>query len=498
MTGSLSVADSKLLLRLAETRDNPAAYAAIEAALRVQPDWGRILKLAQWHGISPLVWSNLRRLPADLIPESVRGRLEAQFQHALARHDVLTRALLRILDQFSDRGIRAISFKGPALAAHLYSGIAPRESSDLDILIAPDEFPLAVELLKALGYSSPKNMSAYQTACYMRAGSEMEFADAAGVAVDLHVRLGPAWLRAPFDHDSLWPRVIEVPLGGATVRSLNDDDLLLYLCYHGGKSLWNGLKWLCDVDRLVRVGRVEWSELESRAVAHRCWKSVRLGLLLASEGLGAPAPPSIVESARSDRAVRYLARRAAGRWFLMDPRPGPLQPLVLCGLADTAWSRFRGLARLVTAHSTADVSSVALPRGLSSLYSVLRPFRLAWKYSVGRALPKTPPAPPQQPLQQTGQITPESIIVRNGDFSASRIGGTLVIMNPVNERSFALDETAALVWELLENPVRVSTACASVREARAEKQTLEFLRRLAEERAVKLASTGEASSAMRA
>jgi hypothetical protein len=394
---------------------------------------------------------------------------------------------LRILDRFADRGVRAIAFKGPALAAHLYSGIAPRESSDLDILIAPAEFPLAVELLGALGYFTPANMSAHQAACYIHAGSEMEFVNSAGLVVDLHVRLGPSWLRAPFDHDLLWPRAIEVPLGGATVRSLNDDDLLLYLCYHGGKSLWKGLKWLCDIDRLVSVGRVEWSEVESRAVAHRCWRSVRLGLLLASEGLGSPAHPSIVESARSDRAVLYFARRAASRWFLTDFKPQVMEPLLLCGLADTAWSGFRGFARLLSARSTVDVSSVTLPRGLSFLYSVLRPFRLAWKYAVVWALPKKPPAPPAGRFPQDGQITPESIVVRNHEFNSSRLDGTLVIMNPADERSFALDETAALVWELLANPVRVSTACAKVRGSRPEEQTLEFLRRLAEERAIKLA-----------
>jgi Uncharacterised nucleotidyltransferase len=51
-------------------------------------------------------------------------------------------------------GIRAILLKGPVTAEWLYPGHAPRSYSDVDLLVAPDEFPRALRTLEDLGYRS--------------------------------------------------------------------------------------------------------------------------------------------------------------------------------------------------------------------------------------------------------------------------------------------------------------------------------------------------------
>jgi hypothetical protein len=485
----LATAEGELLLHLARSCDNPATDAAIEQALRRQPDWDRLLELTHWHGISPLVWRNLSRFPAGLIPAPVRAQFEVWFQHAWACHDILTRELLRILDRFGGRGLRAIAFKGPVLVACLYSGIPLRVSTDLDILIAPDEFPTAMEVLGELGYAPQPNRSAQEAAEYMREAPEMPFVHATGVTVDLHLQLGPSWLRAPFDHGFLWPRAIPVPLGAASALSLNDDDLLLYLCYHGGKSLWSGLKWLCDIDRLVSAGRVNWSEVESRAVAHGCWRSVSLGLLLASATLGSPVPQPIVERASADRTVRYLAGCAAHQWLSVGSDSGPWRRILPRLLVDGAAGRLLALAGLLSTPTADDLKWIALPSRLSFLYYFLRPFRVAWKYTAGRARAGSLPAQSRPPARQAVEIAAESVVVRSGRFNSSRAGSALMVMNLADGQSLVLDETAALLWELLAVPTRASTLCGKIRGKWAEEDTLTFLRRLAERRAIKVSAT---------
>jgi hypothetical protein len=51
-------------------------------------------------------------------------------------------------------GIRAILLKGPVTAQWLYSGHAPRSYFDVDLLVAPDEFPRALRTLEGIGYRS--------------------------------------------------------------------------------------------------------------------------------------------------------------------------------------------------------------------------------------------------------------------------------------------------------------------------------------------------------
>ena len=49
-------------------------------------------------------------------------------------------------------GIRAILLKGPVTAHWLYAGNATRSYTDVDLLVAPDEFPRALGALEEIGY----------------------------------------------------------------------------------------------------------------------------------------------------------------------------------------------------------------------------------------------------------------------------------------------------------------------------------------------------------
>jgi len=482
--------EGELLLGLARSCDDPAGFARIEQTLRQGLDWDLLLELAHWHGLSPLVWWKLKCFPAGLIPEPVQRQLQDRFLHASARHQILTRELLDILERFADCGLRAIPLKGPTLIARLYAGIPLRESTDLDILVAAEGFSKAKRLLEELGYLCRPSQTPWQAAGCVRAAGEIAFTRADGVTVDLHVRLGPPWFHEPLLHDLLWPRLITVPLGHTRVPSLGDEDLLVYLCYHGGKSLWSGLKWVCDIDRLVSVSRVDWREIERRAVACGCWRMVRLGLLLAQENLGAPIPPGLLECPLGDKTLRALARCATDHWFSFDWAPrGFKDSLLRLRLQDLLWRRFLGLARLLVTPSAGDWSWAALPPQLSFLYYFLRPLRLGCKYTVGRVLPPKPPGLlPQPPLREVQEISADSIVVRSGEFNSCRVDGTLVLVNLADGRSFALDEAAERTWELLANPSRVSTVCQLVSGARAAPDTMQLLRHLAHERAIKVAA----------
>ncbi|MCA9471117.1 MAG: nucleotidyltransferase family protein [Nitrospira sp.] len=45
------------------------------------------------------------------------------------------------------------------------------------------------------------------------------------------------------------------------VRSLRAEELLLILCVHGSKHVWEELKWVCDVTELIRAQQIGWMRL---------------------------------------------------------------------------------------------------------------------------------------------------------------------------------------------------------------------------------------------
>src|SRR6202042_525320 len=80
-------------------------------------------------------------------------RLEKTSRKNMARAIYLSHELTRILEIFESRGIQAIPYKGPVLAAQAYGDIALRQFHDLDIVLRQRDLPAAHEVMMGLGYT---------------------------------------------------------------------------------------------------------------------------------------------------------------------------------------------------------------------------------------------------------------------------------------------------------------------------------------------------------
>ena len=102
----LLVACARLHLR-SEDRD------AIVAALREPLDWARLLGLARWHGLRPLLHRHLCAVAPSHVPRPALVELWAESE-SIARHNrALVRELARLSAIFDGIGVRALHYKGP-------------------------------------------------------------------------------------------------------------------------------------------------------------------------------------------------------------------------------------------------------------------------------------------------------------------------------------------------------------------------------------------------
>jgi Uncharacterised nucleotidyltransferase len=62
---------------------------------------------------------------------------------------------LRAIAMLADEGIRSAALKGPLLGEAIYGDPGRRQSSDIDLLVAPEQLQLAVEVIRRLGYRAP-------------------------------------------------------------------------------------------------------------------------------------------------------------------------------------------------------------------------------------------------------------------------------------------------------------------------------------------------------
>ncbi len=151
-------------------------------------DWSEVIRLAEHHGVLPLVAhtliesgsrkmvpENARELPPE-IERSLRSAYEANLRRSLW----FTAELARIMQHFERRELRALPYKGPVLAQSLYHDQALRSFSDLDFLISPADFERAKQ---TLGRNRISPLCRYAPAVerfWLRTGYERSFDGAAG------------------------------------------------------------------------------------------------------------------------------------------------------------------------------------------------------------------------------------------------------------------------------------------------------------------------------
>ncbi len=99
---------------------------------------------------------------------------------------------------------------------------------------------------------------------------------------------------------------------GKTVSTLHPEDNLLMLCQHGTLDSWATLSAVSDVAHLIHSQNSwNWPRLLQRAKEARLRRQALLGLSLARELLGAPAPPEVMEEADADPSVVAVRRWVA-------------------------------------------------------------------------------------------------------------------------------------------------------------------------------------------
>ncbi len=345
------------------------------------------------HRIGPLVHAALRRLPAGVPPEGLMAALStcARENAVQALRSVRTHILLA--RWFAEAGIDWLPFKGITVARRHYDDFAARQVNDLDVWVPPAQMLRARALLEARGFwldaanrhwdlatRGPRHL-AYLLRYYFE---EQHYSREFG-PLELHWQLTGTPRQFNLAPEDILRRAVSIRLGDVSMRMMNDDDLLLYLCEHGGRHGWYRLKWLADLPRVLAQRQWDWPLVFERARSAGCLRTLLLGLALCRD-LFAWLPPQAV--ARELNAMRSLPL------VLRTVRYALCAPNSVCeaqGHVPAAW-RLADSARAlllsgtwatVVSHlwrrslSPKDLRILELPDRWFGLYYVLRPMLIA-------------------------------------------------------------------------------------------------------------------------
>lgn len=390
----------ELLLCCARAGMDAGRAAKAESLLKERLDWDYLLAVAGEHGMKPLLFNGLAAIGPDAVPEERIEELRGHFRANKLRNLFLSGELLKVLDAFAEHGVAVVPYKGPALAADAYGNLALREFGDLDILVRKGDIMRAKEPLASLGYVQQDLLTPAQEAAYLHADCEYHFASggADGHMVELHWEIATRNFSFPFNDDSLWKRLHNVPFGGRAVPSFSPENSLMVVCTHGCADFWRQLKSVCDVAALVESHELDWGGLSRRAEELGGTRILLMGLSLANELLGVAPPEEILRRAKGDPVIASLTARVRDRIFRLDKPPGgdreeaALNTFYL-SLRDGPLDKARYLTRAMTTPYRDDRALLPnLPARLWPLYYAAKPIRIIRERTAGSSV--TPGAKP--------------------------------------------------------------------------------------------------------
>ena len=365
---------------------DPAAKDRVRALIQGGIDWPGALAIAERHRLSPVVYEVTAGAAQDLISREQLKMLRAAAEPSMAAGKALLRELLRLHQLFASAQILVIPYKGPLLAWVAYGSFLRREYQDLDFAVEQKNIPETVAVLQAAGYRPQFDSRETHAGQDGIAPGQYSFlSHPHKILAEFHTERTLRYFPSPVDFQDLAGRLMTVEIGEQRLRTFSIEDTLVMLCVHGAKHFWERLGWVLDVAKLMTAQPVDWKLLSQLAAKMQSTRVLLLGLYLAHDVFEARLPDEVLQEISRDRAVRALAEKVYAQYAgISDPSAGLLSRAVFrLRSRDKFWPGLRHLVRLGISPTERDLQTVRLPRSLSSLYVVVRPWRLLGEHGFG-------------------------------------------------------------------------------------------------------------------
>lgn len=340
-----------------------------QLAVAPNTDWQELLRLAEKHGVLPLIHRTLSTHEIDMPDFFIRAAIACR-----AAIETLSENLACILAGFAQHGIAVMPLKGPVLAETLYGDIFLRPSTDLDLLVQHDDFSRAEELLIDAGWEAQKSADSYHRV-FLRKDA----------MVELHFDITPP---QPFSFDlaAIWKRSTCGSFRGQPIRAMSRNDLILYLCAHGMKHGFYRLIWSTDIMRALQsMNDCELQSLIGESQAQGLELVLCIGCEMAREVFPENLPAYILTAEIFSPRLREKARTgvrrllAGGREASLGPEIWSLHLQTTSNRSERWIRRLKSLAPTREDHLWAERHRVH-----RSFMPVLRPFRLLMKHGPKR------------------------------------------------------------------------------------------------------------------
>ena len=318
----------KILLYSSKIHLKANELELINESLGKVADWEQLALLLVKRGIAPMLYAKRELLAVWAeTPETFRFAIESAYSSTLMRSMVHLNAFAELLTAASSlpEVPVIIPLKGVYLSEWLYTDIALRMFSDIDILVKPQDAEVVLELLRKLGYKASKSPGV------------SEFTDRheeivhylpmvrGSVSVEVHIKLHRSSKHYAINTEAVIENCHKSTLHGLPVHAMELHDLLIHTCVHIDKHFRGGnmgFRSFTDLVNLLEVhsSALNWEYLLQRCELHKCTNVVMSYIVLVSEFYNVALPAAITTK------YSRLVTESDKKLFLHYLHGGKLQP----------------------------------------------------------------------------------------------------------------------------------------------------------------------------
>lgn len=283
--------DNMVPLVLSLSRVEPSADAMRKAGRIIERgiDWEKLYKLSFVHGVSPLLYKNLRSLEG--VPQDVLNNFRRVYLFNVKDTVKAALELRDVVASLADGGMDPIPIKGITVAEEVFGDTSFYASSDIDILIRRRDIKAATGIMRKNGYTFPEDEV---EPLYPEDYEDMHFIREKRKTVELHFRLGQKkYFSIP--EGFWWEDLREKTFGGFNYKVLSVERGLLYQSLHLFSHGYSPLKFIVVVAEMLRVFRddIRWDELFEYSRRHGAEGPLLLAIYLSVTMLDAPVPSHV-------------------------------------------------------------------------------------------------------------------------------------------------------------------------------------------------------------
>jgi hypothetical protein len=294
----------------------------INALLDGSLDWDYIFTIAKVHGIGNLIFKNMlntslqHRVPGDILTKLQRQYHKVGYQNLLFLKEYET-----ILSTLIEADIPVLPLKGIDFLQTIYSNIALRGLSDIDILVKKHDLEPAIKAMIHIGYRKVKSAHDMDELFHVVFTKKRE---AAAVMVELHWDLDIPQSPFKINVDDFWSRATVAAQGKNIFYRLSPEDAILFTAFHILRAPLAenvhdivSLRGLIDVCEMIKHygSTVNWNVIFERAQRYQVERPIFLVLYLLEMLFCVSARENVIEALKAKGFQEEMAKSIVGEWI---------------------------------------------------------------------------------------------------------------------------------------------------------------------------------------